>query len=46
MKDSFAQDDFVGGLEAGISEIGQRLKQHFPKESDDINELSDEVGTN
>ena len=37
----FTQDDFAGGLEAGIHEIGKRLKNYFLREIQDINELPD-----
>lgn len=46
MQISFSKDDFVGGLEAGIREIGERLKKYFPRELGDINELPDEIETN
>ncbi len=39
----FAQDDIVGGLEAGIAEIGRQLSAWFPWQKDDVNELSDEI---
>jgi uncharacterized membrane protein len=45
MKSSFAKDDFVEGLENGIREIGEKLKKYFPRQSDDTNELSDEVSS-
>lgn len=46
MQKSFSRDDFVGGLEVGIHQIGERLKEHFPRESGDINELPDKIETN
>ncbi len=46
MQNSFSKDDFVGGLEAVIREIGERLKKHFPRELRDIDELPDEIETN
>lgn len=45
MQNLFAKGDFVGGLEAGIREVGEKLKTYFPRKSDDINELSDEIET-
>ena len=45
MQVSLSKDDFVGGLEGGIREIGERLKKHFPRESEDSNELPDEIKT-
>ena len=43
MEKHFSQNDFVGGLEAGIREIGKRLTDHFPREKGDVNELPDEI---
>ena len=43
MKSLFSKDDFSGGLEVGIGEIGEKLKKYFPRESRDINELSDKI---
>ena len=39
----FSKNDFVGGLETGIREIGSKLKKHFPRGSGDINELPDKL---
>jgi len=43
MRQHFSQDDLVGGLEAGIRQAGRALKEFFPYQSDDVNELSDEI---
>lgn len=43
METRFAKDDFAGGLEAAIREMGERLKRFFPWEPSDINELPDKV---
>ena len=43
IEEHFKRDDFAGGLEAGIHEIGARLRQHFPRERGDLNELPDEL---
>ena len=43
MKNSFATGDFVGGICKGIHEVGLQLKQYFPYEDGDINELPDEI---
>lgn len=43
MVSHFKTGDFTGGLVAGILEAGQQLKSHFPYQSDDVNELSDEI---
>lgn len=43
IENRFVQNDFVGGLEAGIQEIGESLGKFFPRRSDDIDELSNEI---
>lgn len=39
----FKKGDFAIGLELAILEVGKKLKEFFPNQSDDINELSDEI---
>lgn len=39
----FTEEDFTGGLVKGIQMAGEQLKSHFPYQSDDINELPDEI---
>ncbi len=39
----FAVDDFAGGIGEGIARIGEKLREHFPYQADDANELSDEI---
>jgi uncharacterized membrane protein len=39
----FKNEDYKAGLIHGITEISEKLKQHFPYQSDDSNELSDEI---
>jgi uncharacterized membrane protein len=39
----FAKDDFGGGLEVGIHEIGEQLRTYFPRDKQDLNELPDKV---
>lgn len=39
----FKQNQYKEGLIAGILRAGERLKQYFPFESDDENELSNEI---
>ena len=39
----FKNNNFALGLEKGILEAGEKLKEFFPYQDDDINELSDEI---
>ncbi len=39
----FQQRDFAQGLVNGILEAGKALKKYFPHQSDDVNELSDDI---
>ena len=39
----FSKREFAKGLELGIIEAGKKLKEFFPYQSDDTNELSDEI---
>ncbi len=39
----FREEKFTEGLIEGIGLIGSRLKEHFPYQAGDINELSDEI---
>ncbi len=43
MQEQFRQEQFVKGIVAGVIEVGERLKVSFPYQSDDVNELSDEI---
>ncbi len=43
MATHFEKGEFVIGLSGGIESAGKQLKKHFPRHSDDINELSDEI---
>lgn len=40
---NFKKDLFIDGLEAAITLCGDKLKLHFPLQTDDRNELSDEI---
>lgn len=40
---NFKNGDFAKGLSEGILKAGEQLKVHFPYQSDDVNELSDEI---
>lgn len=39
----FKQGDIMGGIVYFIDQIGQKLKEFFPYQADDINELSNEI---
>jgi len=39
----FALGNFAAGLASGINMAGEQLKSHFPHETNDVNELSDEI---
>jgi len=39
----FSKTNYVEGLKQGIAETGLKLKEFFPYQSDDKNELSDEI---
>lgn len=39
----FKQDRFCDGLCAGVERLGEQLREHFPYQRDDVNELSDDV---
>lgn len=39
----FSKNDFSGGLTEGIRMAGEKLKTFFPIQSDDTNELSNEI---
>lgn len=43
MAEEFSQQNFAEGLHKGILMAGEQLKEHFPYQSDDVNELSDEI---
>ena len=41
--DFFKQEQYAEGLSKGIIMAGEQLKSHFPYQSDDINELTDDI---
>jgi uncharacterized membrane protein len=43
MQVSFSEAAFASGLQEGILLAGQALKEHFPYQDGDVNELSDEI---
>ena len=43
MQQKFKEGEFTTGLSSGIKMAGEQLKAHFPYQSDDINELEDDI---
>lgn len=43
MAQSFQNKEFAKGLSLGIIKAGEQLKQHFPHQNNDVNELSDDI---
>jgi uncharacterized membrane protein len=43
MTEHFKRGDFTAGLEHGITRAGTLLAEHFPRQSDDRNELPDKI---
>ena len=43
MLNFFRENKFADGLVEGITMAGKQLKEHFPYQSDDVNELPDEI---
>ena len=41
MEAAFKQSDFEGGVVSGVQAVTRHLKQHFPSDSHDMNELPD-----
>ena len=39
----FSEQRYCGGLEMGIRMAGEQLKEHFPYQQDDVNELPDDI---
>jgi uncharacterized membrane protein len=46
MQRHFKAGEFATGIELAIQQIGARLKQYFPYQTDDVNELPDEISYN
>lgn len=43
LTDHFKKSEFTQGICAAIEKVGEVLKKHFPFESDDVNELPDDI---
>ena len=43
MTEHFAEDRFGEGMAAGIEQVGESLREHFPYQDYDVNELPDEI---
>ena len=43
MQRNFKEGKFTQGICLAIAEIGEKLKIHFPYQSDDVNELPDDI---
>jgi uncharacterized membrane protein len=43
MLEHFREGKIADGLVTGILMAGEKLKEHFPHQKDDVNELSDEI---
>jgi len=39
----FVKNEYAQGIIEGIEMTGQQLRQYFPWQTDDVNELSDEI---
>ena len=46
MTSNFKENKFAEGLIVGILKCGDKLKEYFPYQNDDVNELSDEISFN
>ena len=46
MQQHFKRGEFATGIEMAIQQIGVKLKQYFPYQTDDVNELPDEISYN
>ena len=43
MRSHFVDDRFGDGLAGAVAAIGAQLARHFPRKTDDVNELSDDI---
>ena len=45
MKVAFARGAFGEGIAAAVQSVGQRLAKKFPRQVEDVNEISNEITT-
>jgi len=45
MQEYFVKGQFTSGLITGITKAGEKLKEYFPRQKDDVDELSNEIST-
>ncbi|NVO02231.1 MAG: TPM domain-containing protein [Bacteroidetes bacterium] len=43
MLNHFREDEFANGLCEGVVKAGEQLKEHFPHQHNDVNELPDDI---
>ena len=43
MQQRFVEGLFTEGLSEGVKMAGEKLKEHFPRQKDDVNELPDDI---
>lgn len=43
LQQHFRRGDFSGGIVAAVQQVGAKLKKFFPYQTDDVNELPDEI---
>lgn len=43
MRSHFVKADFAEGVRVGVMQVGEKLKEFFPYQDDDVNELSDDI---
>lgn len=43
MTSHFKENDFGGGIAASIAKVGEKLKEYFPYQDDDTNELPNDI---
>ena len=43
MEENFRNNRFADGIVAAVTEIGEKLKTHFPHQKNDVNELPDKI---